>query len=224
MTQEHSFEDTAINFDLVGADVSNRLKELRQSHHYSHERLIKMLHDIYGIEVSRNSLMNYEQSDPDQPKFGSCLKMNATTLLCLADLYGVPVDYLLGRSEITTNEEDVRIVMEYTGLSQRSAETICNNPDIPYDKIIRSDEFLPLYKKLRKYLYNMELIKEQTLSVKKDSQSKDWLRHQKLFADGLIYSTLEELIGLLKLIAGYNEVFPDDSDVASEPQSEKMQS
>ena len=209
MEDERLPEDTAIDFNSVGAVVANRLKELRQSHHYSHERLIKLLHDIYGIDVSRNSLLNYEQSDPDQPKFGSCLKMNATTLLCLADLYGVPVDYLLGRSEITTDSEDVHIVMEYTGLSQRSAETICNNPDIPYDKIISSDEFLPLYEKLRNFLYNMERIKEQTKSDQNIPHHKDWVIHEKLFADGLIFSTLEEIIGLLKTIAGYNEVFTD---------------
>lgn len=207
MDNEQTENDYAINFTDVGILVATRLRELRQSCHYSHDRLIKLLYDIYGIEVSRNSLMNYEQSDPEQPKFGSCLKMNATTLLCLADLYGVPVDYLLGRTSLSTDKEEIRVVMEYTGLSQQSAEKIISNPDIPYDRIISSEEFVPLYNKIRSFIYGMDRIKETASSAIGTPKEKEFIEYEKRYADGLIFVTLEDIVGILRKISGYNDLF-----------------
>ena len=52
-------------------------------------------------------------------------------------------------------------------------------------------------------------IKETVSSAAESPHYKDLVIHEKLFADGLIFATLEDISSLLKTISGYNEVFSE---------------
>ena len=56
--------------------MGKRLKALREEtplngKKMSHEKLKEKLKEIYGVEISRDSLMNYEVSDVNHSKFGT---------------------------------------------------------------------------------------------------------------------------------------------------------
>ena len=97
--------------------MGKRLKALREEtplngKKMSHEKLKEKLKEIYGVEISRDSLMNYEVSDVNHSKFGTNLKMNVEYLNCLSSFYGVSTDYLLGRSDAKTANEDIQVVRQ----------------------------------------------------------------------------------------------------------------
>lgn len=103
-------------------EMGKRLKSLRENtlldgKKMSHVELKKKLKEKYGVEISRDSLMNYEVSDVNHSKFGTNLKMSAEYLNCLAFFYGVSTDYLLCRSDAKTADEDMQIACKTTGLS-----------------------------------------------------------------------------------------------------------
>lgn len=99
--------------------LGKRLKSLREEHGLSHEKLINLLNEKYGISISRDSVMAYEISDETRSK--SCklpnLGMRVEYLYCLADFYGVSIDYLFGNTDIPTSDIKKREICEYTGLS-----------------------------------------------------------------------------------------------------------
>lgn len=76
--------------------MAKRLKELREEHELSHVLLSKALKEKYDIDISRDSLMSYEVSDPYHTKAYKNEGMRVEYLRCLADFYGVSSDYLLG--------------------------------------------------------------------------------------------------------------------------------
>ena len=86
-------------------NLAKTLKELRTRSGYSHKRLSNELMDRYGIKISDDSLMQYEIDSEyhSKAKYGlPGIKMRVDTLYCLADLYGVSLDYLLGLTKIET--------------------------------------------------------------------------------------------------------------------------
>lgn len=103
-----------------------RLKELRQEHGLSHVQLSNQLKDKYNISVSRDSLMAYEVADDTRSKANKLpnLGMRVEYLYCLADFYGVSIDYLLGKTDIVSASMKTREVCEYTGLSEKSIESL----------------------------------------------------------------------------------------------------
>ena len=109
--------------------MGKRLKALREEtplngKKMSHEKLKEKLKEIYGVEISRDSLMNYEVSDVNHSKFGTNLKMNVEYLNCLSSFYGVSTDYLLGRSDAKTANEDIQVACKTTGLSSDAIESL----------------------------------------------------------------------------------------------------
>ena len=108
------------------AKMGERLKILRENtfqdgKKLSHVTLRDKLKELYGIEISRDSLMNYEVSDIAHSKFGTNLKMRVEYLYCLADFYGVSTDYLLGISNYKSIETE-RTSPEKLGMNELSAE------------------------------------------------------------------------------------------------------
>lgn len=67
-------------------EFSERLRQLREKHGYTQKQLADAVH------LSKNSICNYEKN-VNLP--------NIETLMSLADILNVPVDYLLGRSAIS---------------------------------------------------------------------------------------------------------------------------
>ena len=106
--------------------MGKRLKELREERGLSHDKLIKQLNERYGVSVSRDSVMAYEISDEKRSKASKLpnMGMRAETLYCLADFYGVSLDYLLGKTDIKSFDTDLKSVCEYTGLSEQAVENI----------------------------------------------------------------------------------------------------
>ena len=62
-------------------EFSERLRQLREKHGYTQKQLADAVH------LSKNAICNYEK--------------NVETLMSFADIFNVPVDYLLGRSAIS---------------------------------------------------------------------------------------------------------------------------
>lgn len=76
-----------------------RLKELRTKKGLSHEVLRKALIDKYEIDISVDSLKNYEVAKIPHAKAYKNEGMRVAYLRCLADFYAVSTDYLLGRTD-----------------------------------------------------------------------------------------------------------------------------
>lgn len=104
--------------------LGKRLKDLREEQGLSHVELIRQLNEKYGISPSRDSIMAYEIADGSRAKASKLpnLGMRVETLYCLADFYGVSLDYLLGKTDISNADTNVRGICERTGLDERIAK------------------------------------------------------------------------------------------------------
>ena len=111
------------NNTTLSVTTAERLKELRQDKGLSHEKLSAELSNLYGISISKSSLINYEATDYSS-KSGANAGMNIGYLRCLADFYGVSADYILGISNKKTPDVNIQASMECTGLSQETIETL----------------------------------------------------------------------------------------------------
>lgn len=104
--------------------MAKRLRELRTEKGLSIEALKTAIMDKYEIEISIDSLKNYEVSTLPHAKVykneGMCVKY----LRCLADFYGVSADYLLGLDVPKSLDISVREIMDYTGLSEENVLTL----------------------------------------------------------------------------------------------------
>lgn len=81
--------------------VGDRLKELRELHHYSQEQLANML------GVSRKTISNYESDSRE---------LSNVMLLRLASIYRVTTDYILGRQKTD--------LLDISDLSQREVSVM----------------------------------------------------------------------------------------------------
>lgn len=104
--------------------MAKRLKQLREEKGLSHEKLSKVLLDQYDVKISSDSLMNYEVADVNHTKVGKNQGMRVEYLRCLAGFYEVTADYLLGNSDIRSNNPDVKMIVDNTGLSETNANLI----------------------------------------------------------------------------------------------------
>lgn len=98
--------------------IANRLKELRIGRGLSFDKLSAELRERYEINISSDSLANYEINYEHQTKVGKNLGMRVEYLICLADYYGVSTDYLLGKDVPMTPDVSVQEMMRKTGLSE----------------------------------------------------------------------------------------------------------
>lgn len=97
--------------------IAQRLKDLRKGRNLSHEKLSAVLREQYGVIISRNSLMNYEQTNEYHTAFGNNLGMNVGYLRTLSSFFGVSSDYLLGLSDYRYKQSEEKTVREL-GLSE----------------------------------------------------------------------------------------------------------
>ena len=110
----------------ISFTLGKRLKELREERGLSHVDLAKQLGDRYGLTVSRDSLMAYEIADDTRAKASKLpnLGMRVEYLYCLADFYGVSLDYLLGKTNVRAPDSTVQSICKYTGLSEYAVENL----------------------------------------------------------------------------------------------------
>lgn len=104
--------------------MGRRLKEERENKKLSHVSLSKALRERYGIEISKDSLINYEVSVDHHTKSYKNNGMKVEYLRCLADFYGVSTDYLLGLSDTKAADERIKCSCRYTGLSEKTVKTL----------------------------------------------------------------------------------------------------
>lgn len=101
--------------------IAQRLKQLREEKGLSHDKLSAVLKSECGIEISRDSLMNYEVTADYHVKATKNLGMSAKNLRCLADYYGVTTDYILGREE---DPHRVPSAIDQLGLTEEAVVAI----------------------------------------------------------------------------------------------------
>ena len=101
--------------------MAQRLKELRTGRGLSHESLRKALMDKYEIDISVDSLKNYEVSKTPHAKAYKNDGMRVEYLRCLSDFYGVSSDFILGITDVKSTSKGVQSIIKNTGLSEQSA-------------------------------------------------------------------------------------------------------
>lgn len=111
-----AFEDRSL-------EMAKRLKQLRKENRLSHEKLRTELLK-YGIEISKDSLINYEVTDPFHTKAYSNNGMKVEYLRAFAAFYHVSTDYLLGLANDPTPDPTIQSVCSYTGLSGATVKTL----------------------------------------------------------------------------------------------------
>ena len=103
--------------------LADRLRNLREEKDLSWDRLAEALKDQYGIQIHRDTLKFYEAKG-NHSKAGNNRAMKAEYLNCLADFYGVSVDYLLGRTDTRSPDADVQGIMQKTSLSETTVKEL----------------------------------------------------------------------------------------------------
>lgn len=104
--------------------LAERLRTLRQDRGLTILGLKAALKEKYGIDISGESLTNYEVKDSNHSKYGKNEGMNVKYLRCFADFYGVSTDYLLGRTETSNPDPKIQEICEYTGLSEHAVSVL----------------------------------------------------------------------------------------------------
>lgn len=103
--------------------LADRLRYLREEKGLSWDRLAETLKDQYGIQIHRDTLKFYEAKG-NHSKAGNNRAMKAEYLYCLADYYGVSVDYLLGRTDTRSPDADIQAIMQKTALSEATVQEL----------------------------------------------------------------------------------------------------
>lgn len=147
--------------------MAQRLKELRNKKGLSHESLRKALMEKYEIDISVDSLKNYEVSTDNHKKAYKNDGMRVEYLRYLADFYDVSADYILGLTPTKSRNILVRDIVELTGLSEQSIEHLAKTKRIQQQEEITPaieeaiEEDLRLEKKRLEFLL-YEIAEHQT--------------------------------------------------------------
>ena len=76
----------------------------------------------HGCHITDTTLNNYEFDDESHKNFHRTKSIKIEVLVALADMYGVSVDYLLGRSEVQKRENHQ--ISEELGLSENTIDLL----------------------------------------------------------------------------------------------------
>lgn len=142
---------------MDGNIVSKRLKELRENAILSHEKLAVALQEKYEIQIAVASLKKYEKPEyykdiinKDGEKrrelYSAVKGMRIEYLYMFADFYGVPTDYILGRTNSKSKDLKEQAIYDKYGLSVealKNLETLWNNKNKEFKKIFC--EFNPVF-------------------------------------------------------------------------------
>ena len=109
--------------DKLSVALATRLKQERTSRNLSHVALRNALKEQYGIDISKDTLINYE-TGLNHTKTKKNLGMRVEYLMYFADFFGVSSDYLLGLSDIRTPDLDTQSICKKTGLTEKSLENL----------------------------------------------------------------------------------------------------
>ena len=146
------------------------LRKLKDEHKTTQDQLAKVL----GV-AARQSVTGYID--------GSTIP-TAEKIIAIADYYDVSSDYLLGRTESPTTNEDIKAAIKVTGLSQRAVENIAklqrvqwqavdavndsiSAPVVPlkeFEKMLESKQFLYLCLRLAMVGSSCSLLEERLIA------------------------------------------------------------
>ena len=142
-------KDVIESHKTLSIEMAKRIRDQRKQKGLSHVSLSAELKKRYNVDISKDSLINYEVQEELHSKAYSNEGMNIAYLRCLADFYGVSTDYLLGLSDHPTKKTE-EATAEELGLSATAVTNLQQN--LCYDDysadvlnaILESTEFLGL--------------------------------------------------------------------------------
>ena len=120
MSQFHVFD---LNFDFWEMIIINRLKIneriglLRSSLGLSGKEFAEVLSEKTGKKYTRSTVNNWETGG---------YNIKADDIIAISSSFDVPTDWLLGLSEVRTLETDIRMICQYTGLSEDAVAYLHN--------------------------------------------------------------------------------------------------
>lgn len=184
--------------------MAARLKQLRKERKLSHVSLSTALNQQYGIDISRDSLMSYEVTDPNHNKPYKNEGMRVEYLRCLADFYGVSSDYLLG---LTDDPSKKPAAADELGLSPVIIDEIKRYKEIAPWRLSGLNTFLEAT--LPTNLFNeIDILRHKIVSESDTKPSTIELENAELYskfgksrADALVMQQLED-----KLISQYPDL------------------
>ena len=91
------------------SEFAKRLIALREQNNITQQQLVEKLN------ISRQSLSLYEKAERT---------INIELLAQIADIFSVSTDYLLGRSDTASMNEDLQTACNVTGLSENSIKML----------------------------------------------------------------------------------------------------
>lgn len=95
--------------------IGERLRACRQGMQANQTKIAELL----GVQ---RQIISYYESGARKPNLEDIQK--------LADLYGVTVDYLLGRTDVATPNIEIQAICDYTGLSEQAVEALNELKDL----------------------------------------------------------------------------------------------
>lgn len=110
--------------EKLSLKMGGRLRKLRKDRGLSYEKLQAAIYEKYGVEISKDSLINYEVSDENHTKRFKNNGMRAEYLRYFSDFYHVSADYLLALSDVKTTDPTTRDICEKTGLSEHTVSRL----------------------------------------------------------------------------------------------------
>ena len=106
--------------------MAARLKQLRNEHGLSHQKLSDTLDEMLGIGISPDSLKKYEVATEHHSTPFKNLGMRVEYLTALAALYNVSTDYILGLTDIRSPSADTQAIIAQTGLSEENVQLLAS--------------------------------------------------------------------------------------------------
>lgn len=138
--------------DITKKNIGERLSELRK------ERELTQL-DVAEQTGIQRTIINYYEC--------GARKLKLDDLLTLSDFYKVSTDYLLCKTDIKTNNEDIKRICEATGLSENAVEAVSNHLNTSkryydYQEFLKSGQytasvFMPEYYEISAEILNTVL-------------------------------------------------------------------
>lgn len=98
-----------------------RLKELREQHGYSMDKLVELYNDKYDAKMNKSTLSRYENSIQD-PIY--------TVVVNFANFFDVSVDYLIGTQKEISNINNMLRTPEEEAELNEYLEAVHNDPNL----------------------------------------------------------------------------------------------
>lgn len=160
-----------MDIDKLSVALATRLKQERTSRNLSHVALRNALKERYGIDISKDTLINYE-TGLNHAKTKKNLGMRVEYLMYFADFFGVSSDYLLGLSDVRSPDLDTRSICQKTGLTEKSLETLQTmtfqkHYDMGINALLSSENAFEFFDRMEECCYVTSMETELELNLRR---------------------------------------------------------